>query len=360
MGRIMVSLLFVTLGCASVRIAASQHLDAAPTAADSDHDGLSDNVEQALLQQFAPTFVVGRNDCSNVPAEFQAGNLIPSVTQEDGTIYGQAFLSKSYPPDHPTAELHFYHLWARDCGPHGHHLDTEHVAVLIRASDSDFASAKWKAVYWYAAAHENTLCDASQIVRASTVHAEENGAKVWISPGKHASFLNETLCQHGCGADKCFEPNMVALPAHGIINLGEVDHPMNGSVFISSREWPLSEKMSSSNFPPDVVARLERLPDSDIAWYNAGRHPIQPVLAAGASTEQAIGTGGHNTTAALSTAGNSTDTAISVAADSTGNALDKSYRSTKHALGTSVRHVGQALHITHKAADPESCAAPPN
>ena len=44
----------------------------------------------------------------------------------------------------------------------------------LRASDAD---VKWKAVYWYAAAHENTVCDVSQIARAKTLHAEEHGRK---------------------------------------------------------------------------------------------------------------------------------------------------------------------------------------
>jgi hypothetical protein len=147
--------------------------------------------------------------------------------------------------------------------------------------------------------------------------------------------------------------DMAVLPSHGIINLGEVDHPMNGSVFTSSAQWPLAEKMASSNFPPGRTARLEQLPDSDIAWFNVGKHPVQPVIAAGGATEKAIGSGGHNTTAALATAGSSTDTAVSVAGGSTGNALEKSYRGTRHALETSVRHVGQALHLTHKPADAE-------
>jgi hypothetical protein len=32
-------------------------------AMDSDHDGMSDALEQALLIQFAPKFMVGRHDC---------------------------------------------------------------------------------------------------------------------------------------------------------------------------------------------------------------------------------------------------------------------------------------------------------
>jgi hypothetical protein len=332
------------------RNAAAQEPEQA-AAADSDHDGMSDALEQALLTQFVPAFMVGRHDCSELPAEFEPNMKVPTVKAEDGTIYGQVFPAKSSSGALPVAEIHYYHLWRSDCGPHGHHLDTEHVAVLVSASESQSGSAKWKATYWYAAAHENTVCDVSQITRASTLHAEERGAKVWISPGKHASYLNERLCQAGCGADRCVD--MVALRPGKIINLGETGHPMNGSVFIASSEWPLIDKMSETNFPPEPIARLNQLPETDIAWFNAGRHPTRQIVAVSSSTEQAIAGGARHTTSALSGAGTSTDTAISVAQDDTGNALQKSYRHTKHALGASARYVDEALHLSQKPVKPE-------
>jgi len=295
--------------------------------------------------------MVGRQDCSNIPAEFRSSVRTPELKVENGTIYGQVFPAKISTDDTAAAEIHYYHLWRRDCGGHGHLLDTEHVSVLVRASDSHLSSATWKAIYWYAAAHENTVCDVSQIARASTLHAEDRGAKVWISPGKHASYLNETLCKRGCGADKC--EKMEALAPGKLINLGEPGHPMNGSLFISSSLWPLAGKMSNTNFPPDPVARLTQLPETDIAWFNAGRHPAQGVIAISSSTEEALAGSGRNTTSAISNAGDSTDTAISVAGDSTGNALQKSYHHTKHALGISARHTAEALHVKPKPEKPE-------
>ena len=343
-------LIVALLAPAVLRNAAAQESEQ-KAAADSDHDGMSDALEQALLIQFVPAFMVGRHDCSEIPAEFAPDMKTPTVKAEDGTIYGQVFPAKSSSGDLPTAEIHYYHLWKRDCGPHGHPLDTEHVAVLVRASDGNLDSARWKAIYWYAAAHENTVCDVSQIARASTIHAEEHGAKVWISPGKHASYLNEMLCQAGCGADKCV--NMVALPPGKIINLGEPGHPMNGSVFIAASEWPLMDKMSHTNFPPEPISRLNQLPETDIAWFNAGKHPARRTIAVSNSTEQVIAGGARSTTSSLSTAGTSADTAISVAQDDTGNALEKSFRHTKHAFGASARHVGEALHLLPKPVKPE-------
>jgi hypothetical protein len=325
---------------------------------DSDHDGLSDALEQQLLDQFVPKFMVGEHDCSISPAEFEPGVQTPVVMADNGTIYGQVFPAKDPTARSTSAEIHYYHLWRIDCGSHGHPLDTEHVAVLVRASDEHLATATWKAGYWYAAAHEDTVCDVSQIARAATLHAEDHGATVWVSPSKHASYLNETLCQGGCGADRC--ENMVPLRITALINLGEPSDPMNGSIFISSRGWPLMAKMTTSNFPGAPIARLNQLPDTDIAWFNPGCHPAQGVIATSLSTDQAIAGSGRKTTAAialasnstgdsLSTATGSTGQAISAAGDSTGNALLKSYRNIRHALGASARHVGDALRVTPKS-----------
>jgi hypothetical protein len=322
---------------------------------DSDQDGMSDTLEQALLLQFAPRFMVARHDCSQLPAEFVPNLETPIVQVQDGTIYGQVFPEKSASGNLPSAgivaEIHYYHLWRIDCGPHGHPLDTEHVAVLVTASDRDLASAKWKALYWYASAHESTVCDVSQITRASTLHAEQGGATVFVSPGKHASYLNEKLCRAGCGADKCVD--MAVVPAGKIINLGEAAHPMNGSVFIASSQWPLLGKMTQSNFPSATIARLNQMPDTDIAWFNPGRHPTQGIIATSYTTEQAIAVGAGDTTSSLAKAGASTGVAISVAQGSTGNALQKTYKNTKHALCVSAKHVGKALSPQPKSEKPE-------
>jgi hypothetical protein len=121
---------------------------------------------------------------------------------------------------------------------------------------------------------------------------------------------------------------------------------MNGSTFISSRDWSMAAKMSNSNFPAEPIVRLEALPESDIVWFNAGRHPVQQVISVSSSTDQSLATSGHNTTSAISTASGNTDVAISVAGTSAGSALQKTYNNTKHALGSSAKHIGEALHIT--------------
>jgi hypothetical protein len=90
--------------------------------------------------------------------------------------------------------------------------------------------------------------------------------------------------------------------------------------------------MSETNFPAPAVARLGELPDSEIVWFNQGKHPKQGIIAISSTTGQAIEGGGRDTMSGISTA-----------EDSSHNALHKSYRHTRHALGTTVRHVGKAL-----------------
>jgi hypothetical protein len=295
------------------------------TAVDTDHDGLNDDVEQAILLQFTPKFMVDQADCSKVPAEFRPERREPVVLAENATIYGQVFPKRTEDMAESLVEVHYYHLWTMDCGRMGHALDTEHVSVVINVSDS-----KWKAIYWYAAAHEDTPCDASQISRAATLDAEDHGATVWISVGKHASFLNEELCRRGCGGDFC--DKMTPLPVGKVVNLGESGMPMNGASWLSSARWPLAAKMVRTDFKPATVARLESLPESDIAWVNPSKRPQQHAIAAGDSTIDALVTSNQNT-----------DTAISTAGGNTGNALDKSYRSVKHSLGVSAQKVGKFL-----------------
>src|SRR5579862_9354229 len=206
---------------------------------DSDRDGLSDALEDALLSQFTPQFFVSSQDCSVLPAEFVPLVAKPIVQSDNGTIYGQAF---PLPGHSGQVELHFYHLWRTDCGEMGHNLDAEHVSAIVIGDDA----GKWKALYWYAAAHEDTVCDRSQIARAVTVGAEDRGPRIWISRGKHASFLSDILCASGCGGDDCGKMQTLAISA--VINVGEPSASMNGANWVDDPHWPLATKMRRDDF----------------------------------------------------------------------------------------------------------------
>ena len=319
---------------------------------DTDHDGLSDAFEAALLHRFEPRFIIDSHDCSGQPALFAPHSATPQSVRDDGTIYAQAFprsINASHRSD-SEIELHFYHLWRTDCGRMGHPLDAEHISVLLSGEGTDVKD--WHAIYWYAAAHEDTVCDASQITRASTLHAEDRGATVWISQGKHAAFLEEELCRRGCGGDRCTDPT--PMPIASLINLGELQAPMNGAAWVESPRWPLAEKMGRTDFTAARTSRLDALPLTDIAWANPALRPqeaaiaggnaaIDGTLLGGSSTSSALALGNRRTDTALVVAGNNTGSAISGAAQSTGSALGKSYRNVRKALGSAARHTGDAL-----------------
>ena len=291
---------------------------------DSDRDGLSDAMEAVLLARFFPVFMVSRTDCSGVPAQFVPEKSTPIVVADDGTIYGQAFPRRDHPGE---VELHYYHLWRKDCGEMGHALDAEHVSALVRVGE-DAGSAT--AMYWYAAAHEDTICDAGHLSRALTIAAEDRGATVWISSGKHASFLSETLCSHGCGGDHC--EAMQPLKTRAVVNLGESSAAMNEIAWLHFPQWPLEEKMLRSDFSEERLRRVDGLPQTDVVWANPSKRPAQAAIL-GANA----GIGG----AAAGT--RATDTALVISSDRTGSALGKASGRTGDALGKSSRDVWGAL-----------------
>ncbi|MBS1799049.1 MAG: hypothetical protein JSS95_04405 [Acidobacteria bacterium] len=303
---------------------------------DSDGDGLSDALETELLDQFQPRWMISKDDCSVMPAQFAPTFVEPTAIADDGAVYGQVFPRGQTPG---VVELHYYHLWRRDCGQIGHPLDAEHVAVLLK--DEGHGKPEWRAMYWYAAAHEDTVCDASQVTRAATIDAEKRGPSVWVSSGKHASFFSKELCTHGCGGDRCID--MERMKPGEIVNLGELSRPSGEAVWVSSPRWPLAEKMRRSDFTEARIAQIERLPDTDIAWANPGKRPVQAAIYGGNSAVGGIATGGRSTDAALSSANDKTNSSLDIAERRTGNALAKSYKNVKKALGKAAKGTGKAL-----------------
>lgn len=294
---------------------------------DTDRDGLDDALEQALLERFRPTFMLSATECDSMPSEFQAGTKDPVKPVRNGTIYGQVFPLGT---DGARVEIHYYHLWARDCGFGSHALDVEHVAVLLEGPPAAEAS-EYKAKYWYSAAHEGTVCDAAHGARAADLAAESSGATVWVSHGKHASFLSLGTCNRlGCGGDRC--QAIVAMPAGKLINVGEPGAPMNGAVWTASRKWGLRAKMASE-FSPAVIARIESAEPREVISLHPALVPAKAFILGGNHTITAVGTGGKHTGSALQTADKHTSSALGTSAQKTGNALKRAASSTGRFLG---------------------------
>jgi hypothetical protein len=272
---------------------------AAPAAAqDLDRDGVPDQLEQALLEKFSPTLLLAKGECDGLPASFAPDALLPRVLAKDGTLYGQAFRIRPS-AERVLVELHFFHLWARDCGRRGHDLDVEHVSAIVSAARLEAPASAWIADVWYAAAHEGSVCDASSGARAGVIGAEASGPRVFVSRGKHASYFDRGQCKWGCGGDQCGDDRVVT-PSR-IINIGEGNAPLNGAVWMHSEQWPMQEKLAS-DFVPARRARLDNTNDDHvIPLMQHWRGPQAPVLA-GDTALDGIELAGTSTKGALAMA----------------------------------------------------------
>ena len=302
---------------------------------DTDHDGLSDRQEQALLEQFRPEFMISESDCAVRPSSFEPGQVVPTPMAADGTIYGQVFpvvfpgASSGVVPGVVPAqgsaylEIHYYTLWDRDCGRRPHPLDVEHVSAIVTNSKGSSP----RALYWYAGAHENTACDISSGARAGAIAAEQHGPVVWSSGGKHALYLRKNMCHHGCGADSCDDD--VELAQNGpVINIGEMGAPANGAVWIASPRWFAADKMDS-DFSAETIATLRATTGDTIVTLRGNsslRGTIQGSETVLDSTEKGTEIGARHTGTALDTADNHTSKSLDKAVNATGRSLKRAWR----------------------------------
>ena len=299
---------------------------------DLDHDGLADSFEQEILVRFLPEFRVSKTECAGLPAEFLPNSPEPQAVASNGTIYGQVFPVAPHGTSGDFLEVHYYHLWSRDCGRFGHDLDTEHVSVLVHSDGPMAPTSRWKALYWYAAAHEGTLCDASNGAKAKAIPGRDPAVTIWISSGKHASFLTEDLCHRvGCGGDRCEQ--MIPFSPGPLINLGEPGAPLNGAVWTASGSWPLAEKMKS-DFDDSTRLRLERLGGEEVAFVGGAPPPFKSVLL-----------GGNKTIGALEKGQSETGSALSSTSNQAGQSLNRGLSEAGRSLQRSLKRVGKWLGI---------------
>ena len=155
---------------------------------------------------------------------------------------------------------------------------------------------------------------------------------IWISSGKHASFLTENLClRMGCGGDRC--ERMIPFSPGRIINLGEPGAPLNGAVWIASGSWQLAEKMTS-DFDDSVRLKLERLEREEVTFLNGPPPPSKALLLAG---NKIIG--------ALETGLSETETALSITSCQTGRTVKRALSEAGGSLQRSLKKVGKWLGI---------------
>jgi hypothetical protein len=305
--------------------------------ADADGDGIPDNFEQTLLVKFVPTFHVSRSDCDVAPAEFKAFSRDPVVAAKNGTIYGQVLPVRKVSRPGMFLEIHYYHLWAEDCGKPAHALDAESVSVLVQAEKADWRVEAWRASYWYAGAHEDTLCDMSNIARAELLDAVVRGAQVWISRDKHASFLSPRLCKQGCGKDDCSETTPLTIKK--LVNLGEPGFAMNGTEWAASPSWRLASKMTP-DFSDELVARIADRDEASVVTARDVARGLRTTIRVAGNTYWSLAAANANTGSSVVSGVEGGSTGIAVGVKSAGIAVkhtDKAVRKSLSATGGSLK-----------------------
>lgn len=307
----------------------------AAAAQDLDRDGLPDVLEQGLLEQFLPTLVLSAGECDGRPAAFTPDAGDPVVAARDGTIYGHVMVHGTSGDGPVEVELKYFHLWARDCGRPSHALDVEHVSALVTAPSLDTPAGDWRARYWYAAAHEHTVCDASSGASARALRSETTGPYVYVSRGKHASYLDRGHCKWGCGSDAC-DPG-APLPRVGVINLGEPGAPLNGARWVASRRWTLGAKLGP-DFDTSRRAALDGADPTRVAALRLGLRAWQAPILGGDTGLDALVTAGDATLAAAEAAGGAAGGAAVRAVEAAGQAVGL-------ALGRMTRGIARFLGV---------------
>lgn len=296
---------------------------------DADRDGLPDAFEQAMLRKFVPKFHISRNDCDVAPAEFEPVVSQPKLKARNGTIYGHVL-----PVQRPDAagvwiEIHYFHLWANDCGQNGHPLDVESVSALLRAENNDWRPESWQATHWYAAAHEGTLCDMNNAATAAALASFHHGPDVWVSKDKHATFLSKELCTRGCGKDEC--ENTTPLQVAALINLGELGASLSGAEWLTSPSWPLASKMTP-DFTESVMARIPTGNGPDVVPAREIARGTRTVIKIAGSTYASLAEANSSTGAALASGLEGGTLGIDVAANSVGKSAKRTHASLQSTL----------------------------
>jgi hypothetical protein len=149
---------------------------------------------------------------------------------------------------------------------------------------------------------------------------------VWVSGGKHASFLRQDLCRGGCGADDC--TIMLPLTPANLVNIGDPGAAMNGALWANSPRWPLAHKMRS-DFSDAVLARIEASTSDVVIEKNKLQVPVKPLYHSADKTTGAISMAGEKTDAAMSAANASSSNAVDTATTKVGGFFNRAMRTVK-------------------------------
>ncbi len=247
-----------------------------PAFTDKDKDGLSDDLELALLNKFVPIFIQFKNEDCPGPA-MGASNLADSNLAvcrifplfQQYTADNNVSEIKDFPePLVNKRSLHSGLVWydnqiiiygavlyGRDCGLHGHFGDVEGFAISLKYTGidnslswrSDTNLTNWEGLRIQTISHAGTFCQTIETFPYRSSKFPKGKDTVFVSPDKHGNYLtiqgcNSTfICNPRCNGS--LETKKIK-----IVNVGEASAPFVTDLGLFYKGYKGESPWSSSNF----------------------------------------------------------------------------------------------------------------
>lgn len=220
---------------------------------DYDLDGLSDELEQVLLDTYIPKFVVYEDDDCPGPAtgtsnptdsnlvvchifpmyqQYVNGSDEPVLYTAPAAIVNENCLRTGITWYENTVMIYAALLYGRDCGLTGHTADVEGVAVSVRYTGTDDGIAwrsdtdlnHWVGGMIQTTSHAGTFCEGIETFPFRSSSNPNGKDTIYPSPDKHGNYLTEDQCSSSFICDPaCDDP--FTLKKIKIVNVGELNNP---------------------------------------------------------------------------------------------------------------------------------------
>lgn len=224
-----------------------------PDFTDNDIDGLSDELEQVLLDAYIPKFVQYTDDDCPGPAtgtsnltdsnlvvchifplfqQYVNGSNAPVLYTAPTAIVNENCLHTGISWYENTVMIYAALLYGRDCGLNGHTADVEGVAVSVKytgtndgiAWRSDTDLNHWEGYKIQTTSHAGTICEGIETFPFRSISNPNGKDTIYPSPDKHGNYLTEQQCSSSFICDPaCDDP--FTLKNIKIVNVGELNNP---------------------------------------------------------------------------------------------------------------------------------------
>ncbi|MFN8287294.1 MAG: T9SS type A sorting domain-containing protein [Chitinophagales bacterium] len=202
-----------------------------PGITDNDGDGMSDVLENKLLQHFMPTFIQfsdescpgpaldGTGDSNLVvcrifpiPQQYSLTNNLNSVLTQPVPVVGSKQLTPGLVWYNPLVMVNAALLYGQDCGALGHTADVEGFSFSLRYIGADTVAGwmydtvmtNWIGVTIQTTSHASTPCEHVETLPYKSFLTPTGVDSVLASPDKHGNYLTKGgcntsfICNPGC------------------------------------------------------------------------------------------------------------------------------------------------------------------